>query len=116
VFFRSSSEADPAGYGYWGYIAEEVAEIDPRLVHYAFQEDQIETVEIEPGVFEQRPKVGEVKRPDGVQYDRIPVLQVAALKRRSEEQQAKIGSLEEQIAAANSKIESLEGRLMAAGF
>jgi hypothetical protein len=34
VWYRSTCKADPAKHGYWGFIAEEVAKIDPRLVHW----------------------------------------------------------------------------------
>ena len=34
VWYRSTSDGDNPNYGWWGFIAEEVAEIDPRLVHY----------------------------------------------------------------------------------
>jgi hypothetical protein len=38
VWYRSKAVADPAHYGFWGFIAEEVAEIDPRMVQWAFGE------------------------------------------------------------------------------
>jgi len=34
VWYRSTSNGDNPNHGWWGFIAEEVAEIDPRLVHY----------------------------------------------------------------------------------
>ena len=34
VYYRSTCEGDNPDYGWWGFIAEEVAEIDPRLVYY----------------------------------------------------------------------------------
>ena len=34
VYYRSTCENDNPNYGWWGFIAEEVAEIDPRLVYY----------------------------------------------------------------------------------
>ena len=34
VYYRSTCENDNPDYGWWGFIAEEVAEIDPRLVYY----------------------------------------------------------------------------------
>jgi hypothetical protein len=34
VWYRSLSENDPSDYSYWGFIAEEVAEIDPRMIHW----------------------------------------------------------------------------------
>lgn len=34
VFYRSKCAADPKDWSYWGFIAEELAEIDPRLVRW----------------------------------------------------------------------------------
>lgn len=34
VWFRSRSKSDPENYGYWGFLAEDVAEINPRLVDW----------------------------------------------------------------------------------
>jgi hypothetical protein len=34
VWYRSTCEGDNPSHGWWGFIAEEVAEIDPRLVHW----------------------------------------------------------------------------------
>lgn len=33
-WYRSRNTADPEGYGYWGLIAEEVAEVNPRLASW----------------------------------------------------------------------------------
>jgi len=49
VWYRSLCEGDPTEHSYWGFIAEEVAEIDARLVHFG-----------DDG-------------PEGVQYDRYVV-------------------------------------------
>lgn len=57
VFYRSKAEADNPKWGYWGLIAEEVAKVDPKLVHYV------------DGV------------PDGVQYERVCVLLLDVIKR-----------------------------------
>lgn len=52
VWFRSLCKDDPKDHSYYGFIAEEVAEIDPRLVHWGKDEDGNPT-------------------PEGVQYDRL---------------------------------------------
>lgn len=57
VTYRSRAEADDQSKRWLGFIAEEVHEIEPMLVHY---------------------RDGE---PDGVQYDRVVVLLVAELRR-----------------------------------
>jgi hypothetical protein len=68
VWYRSLCEGDPDEYSYYGFIAEEVAEVDPRLVHWGnfrslgfVTNDYGEEVEVkEEGHF-----------PEGVQYDRL---------------------------------------------
>lgn len=55
VTYRSLAEADDPNKQWFGFVAEEVAEIEPRLVH--FSDGQ----------------------PDGVQYDRLTVLLVGAI-------------------------------------
>jgi hypothetical protein len=34
VWYRSNLAADRTDWSYWGFVAEELAEVDPRLVHY----------------------------------------------------------------------------------
>ena len=119
VWYRSKADADPASWGYWGLIAEEVAEIDPRLVHWAHQDDQYETVVIAPAerarkeivrrgrvvqeaqparprVTERRLREGEDPRPDGVQYERTTVLLLSVVQRL----EARIRELEKTVGAA----------------
>ena len=91
VWYRSTCEADNASFGWWGFIAEEVAEIDPRLVHW-------KTVEVtynKKGSTIQTPCDPE---PEGVAYDRFVPHLVNLLKRQKEQ------------------IETLEQRLSDAGF
>ena len=71
VWYRSLSESDPSDYSYWGFIAEEVAEIDPRMVHWG-----------DDG-------------PEGVQYDRYVVHLVGVIQR----QRQRLDALEARIAA-----------------
>ena len=71
VWYRSLSESDPSDYSYWGFIAEEVAEIDPRMVHWG-----------DDG-------------PEGVQYDRYVVHLVSVIQK----QQQRLDALEARIAA-----------------
>jgi hypothetical protein len=77
VWYRSKCEMDRKDWSYLGLIAEEVAEIEPRLVHW-----------------------GEVKEdgtqePEGVMYDRLTVLLLAEVKK----QQQMIQALQADIAA-----------------
>lgn len=61
VWYRSTSPHDKAGWSWIGLIAEDVAAIEPRLVHWRV-DDHGEMV------------------PDAVQYDRLPVLMLAVMK------------------------------------
>ena len=77
VWYRSKCAMDRKDWSYLGLIAEEVAEIEPRLVHW-----------------------GEVKEdgtqePEGVMYDRLTVLLLAEVKK----QQQMIQALQADIAA-----------------
>jgi hypothetical protein len=72
VWYRSLSESDPSDYSYWGFIAEEVAEIDPRMVHWG-----------DDG-------------PEGVQYDRYVVHLVSVIQK----QQQRLDALEARLTAA----------------
>ena len=87
----SDSELHP-DWGYWGFIAEEVAEVDPRLVSWKTHE---ETLELDGSK-----TVEELAEPvpEGVQYDRFVPHLLNLIKRQKEQ------------------IEALEARLTAAGI
>ena len=77
VWYRSKCATDRKDWSYYGLIAEEIAEIEPRLVHW-----------------------GEVKEdgtqePEGVMYDRLTVLLLSEIKK----QQAIITQLQADVAA-----------------
>ena len=88
VWYRSLAEADPSEWSYYGLIAEEVAKIEPRLVTWTYPEDAYETVDETIEVDGEqitrkvkRLKDGVVKIPDGVQYDRLPVMLLSNIQR-----------------------------------
>lgn len=87
----SDSELHP-DWGYWGFIAEEVAEIDPRLVSWKTHE---ETLELDGSK-----TVEELAEPipEGVQYDRFVPHLLNLIKR----QQQAIETLEAKVAALES--------------
>ena len=98
VWYRSKCENDiktegseKSDWGWYGFIAEEVAEIEPRLVNWATkdgvkQEDgSVESVERDPADYEA----------EGVRYDNFVPLLVNLIKR----QQAAIEALETKVAA-----------------
>ena len=81
VWYRSTCEHDCSEHSYWGFIAEEVASIDPRLVHW-------KTTEIthdENGVVVSTPCTPE---PEGVQYERFVPHLLNLIKRQKEQIEA----------------------------
>jgi hypothetical protein len=88
VWYRSKAPADRADWSWYGLIAEEVAEIEPRLVTFGYPDDAWEEIVVEAADgdrhIERRPKPGAAKVPDGVQYDRLAVLLLDVVKRLSE--------------------------------
>jgi len=98
VWYRSTSPGDNREWGWWGFIAEEVAAIDPRLVQW-------KTVEIsydENGSTVQTPCDLE---PEGVAYDRFVPHLVNLLKQQKEQ----IETLETQNASLEARLTALEG-------
>lgn len=100
VWYRSLAEADPNEWSYYGLIAEEVAEVEPRLVSWTYPEDAYETVEVTEEIDEEevtytttRLKEGISKIPNGVQYERLGVLLLDIIKRQEE----RIAALEKKL-------------------
>ena len=88
VWYRSTCKSDNPAHSYWGFIAEEVAEIDPRLVHWKTTEPVVQ----ENGSIENIPCDPE---PEGVAYDRFVPHLLNLIKR----QQQAIETLEAKVAA-----------------
>lgn len=88
VWYRSTCESDCPQHSWWGFIAEEVAEIDPRLVHWK----TTKPVQQENGSLEHVPCEPE---PEGVAYDRFVPHLLNLIKR----QQQAIETLEAKVAA-----------------
>jgi hypothetical protein len=75
VWYRSLCEADRKDWSWYGLIAEEVAAIEPRLVHYTYLDDQYTITPGDQGEPQTRTlKPDAVMVPDGLQYDRLTVL------------------------------------------
>ena len=89
VWYRSTAEADRSDWSWYGLIAEEVAKIEPRLVHWTYLDDAYEEVDGEKQL-----KLNAEMVPDGVQYDRLTVLLLDVVKR----QQQAIETLEARVA------------------
>lgn len=69
VWYRSICPGDHESFGYWGFIAEEVAEVDPRLVTFTVPDDyewqyDDEGQKIAPGP-------DDLTVPEGMQYERV---------------------------------------------
>lgn len=109
VWYRSLAEADRKEWGWYGLIAEEVAKIEPCLVHWSYTESDYEEVVVEVEDFnedgeankkthtERQLKAGVELKPDGVQYDRLTVILLDVVKR----QQQEINALKARFDAAN---------------
>jgi len=91
VWYRSTCAADDPTHSYWGFIAEEVAEIDPRLVHWKTTEPVVQ----ENGSIEHTPCEPE---PEGVAYDRFVPHLLNLIKRQKE-----------QIETLEARVATLEG-------
>ena len=89
VWFRSKSDYDNPDWGYWGFIAEEVAEIDPRLVSW-------KTTEITYDEEGSEVRTACDPEPEGVQYDRF----VPHLLNLIKGQQQTIAALEQRLTDA----------------
>ena len=118
VWYRSKCDADCQDWSWYGLIAEEVAEIDPRFVHYGYQEDAYEfvetteTVELSPddprreeGIEteevtrqERQLKADAQQVPNGVAYERLVVPLLDIIKR----QKAQLDSFEARLTALES--------------
>ena len=100
VWYRSLCDADPDSHSYWGFIAEEIAEIDPRLVQWKTTEI-VETGEEPENEGDPIPtKAVECEpTPEGVSYDRF-VPHLVDICRRQRDQ---IAALEERLSALEAK-------------
>ena len=89
IWYRSLGQNDRKDWSWYGFIAEELAELEPRLVNWGYDESSYEQIEVtdDEGNIKKETKLKEDAQliPDGVQYERITVLLVAEMqKMRSE--------------------------------
>jgi hypothetical protein len=68
VWYRSKCQNDRKDWSWYGLIAEEVAKIDPRFVHYGYQEDAYELVDVKQVVTLQE---GDPRRENGKETEEI---------------------------------------------
>jgi hypothetical protein len=101
VWYRSKCQNDNPDWGYYGFIAEELVQIDPRLVGLSLNEN---------GSF--KAKDGNTYEPESVGYiSMVPIL-FNLVKR----QKTTIQNLETTLQEALAKIETIEQRLSDAGI
>lgn len=98
IWYRSSIPNDNQEWSWYGLAAEEVAVIDPRLVHWGYaDEDREEVIEDGPiPIKTMQPRAGAQLIPDGVQYERVAVLLLDVVKRLS----ARVDELEQALTKA----------------
>jgi hypothetical protein len=98
VWYRSKASNDRQDWSWYGLIAEEVAQVEPRLVHWTYLDEDYETETVN-GEIKKTLKEGAQQVPDGVQYDRLTVLLLDVVRR----QQQAIETLEAKVAALESQ-------------
>ena len=109
VWYRSTAPSDNPEHSYWGFIAEEVAEIDPRLVQFSTEttsfvdavDDDGNPLFEEDGTTRQKMRVKTIHdepQPESVVYERFVPHLLNLIKRQKE------------------AIETLEQRLSDAGI
>ena len=94
VWYRSTTGNDPEEYSYYGLIAEEVAQVDPRLVHFGATAD-CGCVEDEDGHIEHEQAC--LTEPESVFYERLVPHLINVVQRQGA-----------QIDALTARIEALE--------
>ena len=95
VWYRSTAPGDNPAYSYWGFIAEEVAEIDPRLVQWSTEttefvdavDDDGNPLFEEDGTTQQKMRVKTTHsqpQPESVAYDRFVPHLINLIKRQKD--------------------------------
>lgn len=124
VWYRSTCETDRKEWSWYGLIAEEVAAIDPRLVHWGYsvykreevapatpardavldeQGNELEPArEASPAQFRDVPDTESALTPEGVQYDRLTVLLIDIAQRQRQD----IQTLSERLSELELKVQS----------
>ena len=102
VWYRSTCANDNKNWSWYGLIAEEVAELDPRLVHWGYADDQYDITYVENDGQKEEVKTlkeNAVMQPEGVQYDRLTVLLIQEIKNLK----AELDATKAEVAALKSK-------------
>lgn len=107
IYYKSLSENDNAQWGWWGFIAEELSEVDKRLVSWQYETKEVpkeiildDGTVITSSITEIVKDTSKPMQPEGVYYDRITVL----LTKIVQDQQKTIKELTDRIENLESKI------------
>ena len=99
VWYRSRSSHDRTAWSWYGLIAEEVADIEPRLVHWTTERSAKDASDQE-AADASSDSADAPLIPDAVQYDRLPVLLIDVVRR----QKLAIEQMAERVAALEAAI------------
>lgn len=107
VWYRSRSKHDNPAWGFYGFIAEEIAEIEPALVYWNYPDSDFDEVDVDDVDQEGKPikvrkrKLKETAEriPESVMYDRVVPMLVSVIKGLK----SKVSNLESRVAALESK-------------
>lgn len=95
IYYRSTCDADPDDWSYWGISAEQLATVDPRLVHWGHSTKEVpQPLGLPP---KRVPDLDSPLKPVGVQYSRIVPALLNVVKRQGDA-----------IAALEARIQALE--------
>jgi len=98
IYYRSKCERDPQDWGYWGISAEQLAEIDPRLVHWGHSTKEVpQPLGLPPKTV---PDLDSPLKPVGVQYSRVVPALLNVVKRQGAA-----------IDALTARLDKLEGKV-----
>ncbi len=82
IYYRSTCDADPDDWGYWGISAEQLAEVDPRLVHWGHSTKEVpQPLGLPPKTV---PDLDSPLKPIGVQYSRLVPALLNVVKRQGD--------------------------------
>lgn len=80
IYYRSLGKADQADWSYWGISAEQLATIDPRLVHWGHSTKEVpQSLGLPPKTV---PDLDSPLKPIGVQYSRVVPALLNVVKRQ----------------------------------
>ena len=98
IYYRSTCDADPDDWSYWGISAEQLATVDPRLVHWGHSTKEVpQPLGLPPKTV---PDLDSPLKPIGVQYSRLVVPLLQVVKRQA----ARIDALEARLSALEKRV------------